>query len=80
MRSNGANAGSDGSVDQARSTVERTSSLVRPGCSCAFSIDLGEEQLVLVAEVARDEQSRDLARELEAIRAGILAMVRAAGG
>jgi acyl-CoA synthetase (AMP-forming)/AMP-acid ligase II len=52
-------------------TVEHASPVVRPGCSCAFSVDLGEERLVLVAEVQREDAGRDLSSELDAIRAAL---------
>jgi acyl-CoA synthetase (AMP-forming)/AMP-acid ligase II len=36
-------------------TVERATEAVRPGGSCAFSVDLGDERLVVVAEVRQGE-------------------------
>jgi acyl-CoA synthetase (AMP-forming)/AMP-acid ligase II len=45
-------------------TIEKCHPALRPGCSAAFSVDVdGEEQLVVVAEVARMSQLADLASQ-----------------
>lgn len=51
-------------------TVERASEAVRPGGSCAFSIDLGDERLVVVAEV-RDGEPEVHEEALDRIRAAV---------
>jgi acyl-CoA synthetase (AMP-forming)/AMP-acid ligase II len=38
-------------------TVEQSHPAIRPGCCAAFSVDLGEERLILAAEVDRHYQS-----------------------
>ncbi len=48
------------------STIEKCHPAVRPGCSAAFSVDVdGEEQLVVVAEVARANQLVELASQFQ---------------
>jgi acyl-CoA synthetase (AMP-forming)/AMP-acid ligase II len=69
-------------------TVERASEAVRPGGSCAFSIDLGDEQLCVVAEVRESEPEAHeealdrirtaVARE-HSVSVGMLALVAQGG-
>ncbi len=50
-------------------TVERSHSLLRPGCCAAFSVEVGlEERLVLVQEVRREFTPADEREVFEAIR------------